>query len=182
MLNNFYTKQNNFKEKLDIFTTIGDNDKLILKNNKLHIKNIDTQVDDCNQFLPILALFSNLLSDENDDENEIKKNVETIFTQYLEFIDSIVQYMFKKQCFQDQYLILLSEIEKNIEKINQGLIKLINTHHKDQLRFMYKSILFSFFDFSKLLNEIKNKVNKVNTENTNFKSITKFKNDRTYSF
>ena len=179
MLNNFYTKQNNFKEKLDIFTTIGDNDKLILKNNKLHIKNIDTQIDDCNQFLPILALFSNLLSDENDDENEIKKNVETIFTQYLEFIDSIVQYMFKKQCFQDQYLILLSEIEKNIEKINKGLIKLINTHQKDNLGNMYKSILFSFFDFSKLLIEIKSKVN---IENTNFKSITKLKNDRTYSF
>jgi len=179
MLNIFYTKQNNFKEKLDIFTTIGDNDKLILKNNKLHIKNIDTQVDDCNHFLSILALFSNLLSDENDDENEIKRNVETIFTQYLEFIDSIVQYMFKKQCFQDQYLILLSEIEKNIEKINKGLIKLINTHQKDNLGNMYKSILFSFFDFSKLLNEIKSKVN---IENTKFKSITKLKNDRTYSF
>ena len=105
--------------------------------------------------------------------------METIFTQYLEFIDSIVQYMFKKQCFQDQYLILLSEIEKNIEKINKGLIKLINTHQKDNLGIMYKSILFSFFDFSKLLIVIKSKVN---TENTNFKSIKKFKNDRTYSF
>tara|TARA_Y100001970_G_C13933260_1_gene699394 strand:+ start:59 stop:607 length:549 start_codon:yes stop_codon:yes gene_type:complete len=182
MLNNFYTKQNNFKEKLDIFTTIGDNDKLILKNNKLHIKNIDTQIDDCNQFLPILALFSKLLSDENDDENEIKNTVEVIFTQYLEFIDSIVQYMFKRQCFQDQYLILLSEIEKNIEKINKGLIKLINTHKKDNLCNMYKSVLFSFFDFSKLLTEIKSKVNIENTENTNFKSIAKFKNERTYSF
>lgn len=179
MLNNFYTKQNNFKEKLDIFTTIGDNDKLILKNNELYIKNIDTQIDECNQFLPILALFSKLLSDESDDENKIKNVVEAIFTEYLEFIDSIVQYMFKKQCFQDQYLILLSEIEKNIEKINQGLIKLINTHHKGKLSIMYKSILFSFFDFSKLLNEIKSKVN---IENTKFKSITKLKNERTYSF
>ena len=112
-------------------------------------------------------------------ENEIKNTVEVIFTEYLEFIDSIIQYMFKKQCFQDQYLILLSEIEKNIEKINQGLIKLINTHHKDKLSVMYKSILFSLFDFSKLLVEIKKKVN---IENTNFKSITKIKNDRTYSF
>ena len=155
------------------------NDKLILKNNELYIKNIDTQIDECNQFLPILALFSKLLSDESDDENEIKNVVEAIFTEYLEFIDSIVQYMFKKQCFQDQYLILLSEIEKNIEKINQGLIKLINTHRKDKLSVMYKSILFSFFDFSKLLIEIKSKVN---TENTNFKSIKKLKNERTYSF
>lgn len=179
MLNNFYTKQNNFKEKLNIFTIIGDNDKLILKNNELYIKNIDTQVDECNQFLPILALFLKLLSDESDNENEIKNTVEVIFTEYLEFIDSIIQYMFKKQCFQDQYLILLSEIEKNIEKINQGLIKLINTHHKDKLSVMYKSILFSLFDFSKLLVEIKKKVN---IENTNFKSITKIKNDRTYSF
>lgn len=182
MLNNFYTKQNNFKEKFYIFTTIGDNDKLILKNNELYIKNIDTQIDDCNQFLPILALFSKLLSDENDDENEIKNAVEAMFTEYLKFIDSIIQYMFKKQCFQDQYLILLSEIEKNIEKISHGIIKLINTHQDDNLGNMYKSILYSFFDFSKLLIEIKNKVNIENTENTNFRSITKIKNERTYSF
>lgn len=181
MLNNFYKKQNNFKEKLNIFTTICDNDKLILKDSKLYKKNIDAQVDDCNHFLPFLALFSKLLSDENDDENEIKNTVEAIFTEYLEFIDSVIQYMLRKQCFQDQYLILLSEIEKNIEKINQGLIKLINTHHKDKLSVMYKSILFSFFDFSKLLIEIKKKVNIENTVNTGI-LITKIKNDRTYSF
>ena len=179
MLNNFYKKQNNFKEKLNIFTTIYDNDKLILKNNNLHIKNINTEEDYCNHLLPILSLVFKLLSDENHNENDIKKSIEAIFTEYLEFIDSIFQYMFKRQCFQDQYLILLSEIEKNIEKIKHGLIKLINTHQNDKICVMYKSILFSLFDFSKLLVEIKDKVN---IENTNFKSVNKTKNDRTYSF
>ena len=63
MLNNFYKKQNNFKEDLLIFTQIGDNDKLILKNNRLTIKNIED--NDCSFFLPILFLLfenTNLIS------------------------------------------------------------------------------------------------------------------------
>ena len=148
MLNNFY-KKNYYDEKLHVFTSIKDNDKLILKNNNLIIKNNDN--DECNNFLPILSLLVRIFSNENEDQGEIK-TVEKNFTEYLEFIDNIIQYMHQKQCFQDQYLILLSEIEKNNDKINEGLIKLINSHHKE------KSVLFSLFDFSKLLSEIKTKL------------------------
>lgn len=179
MLNNFYKKQNNFKEDLLIFTQIGDNDKLILKNNRLILTDIED--NDCSFFLPILLLLKNIINNENYNENDLIRFVEQMFTEYLEFIDSIIYYMYKKQCFQDQYLILLSEIEKNIEKINQGLIRLINTHHKSKLSIMYKSVLFSFFDFSKLLNEIKNKVNIENTT-LQFHSINKIKNDKNYSY
>lgn len=176
MLNNFYKRKNYYEEKLSIFTKIKDNERLILKNNTLIVKNID----DCNNLLPILSIILKIFFNENEDPEEIKKYVEKIFTEYLEFIDNIIQYMHKKQCFQDQYLILLSEIEKNNNKINEGLIKLINTYHKENLSIMYKSILFSFFDFSKLLSKIKNKVN---IENTNLiKKINKVKDDRTYSF
>lgn len=177
MLNNFYKKKNYYEEKLHVFTSIKDNDKLILKNNNLIIKNNDN--DECNNFLPILSLLVRIFSNENEDQGEIKKTVEKNFTEYLEFIDNIIQYMHQKQCFQDQYLILLSEIEKNNDKINEGLIKLINSHHKEKLSFIYKSVLFSLFDFSKLLSEIKNKVN---IENTRFKKLNKLKDDRTYSF
>lgn len=179
MLNIFYKKQNNFKEDLLIFTQIGDNDKLILKNNRLILTDIED--NDCSFFLPILLLLKNIINNENYNENDLIRFVEQMFTEYLEFIDSIIYYMYKKQCFQDQYLILLSEIEKNIEKINQGLIRLINTHHKSKLSIMYKSVLFSFFDFSKLLNEIKNKVNIENTT-LQFHSINKIKNDKNYSY
>jgi hypothetical protein len=122
-----------------------------------------------------------IIYNENYNEDDLIKFVERQFTQYLEFIDSIIYYMYKKQCFQDQYLILLSEIEKNIEKINQGLIKLINIHRNEKVSVMYKSILFSFFDFSKLLIEIKNKVNTENTT-SQFHSINKMKDDKTYSY
>ena len=180
MLNNFYKRQNDFKENLIVFTEIGDNDKLILKNNRLTIKNI-VEDNDCSNFFPILLLLKNIISNENYNENDLTKFLEQQFTKYLEFIDSIIYYMYKKQCFQDQYLILLSEIEKSTEKIKQGLTKLIITHRKDKLSIMYKSILFSFFDFSKLLIEIKNKVNTENTT-SQFHSINKMKNDKTYSF
>ena len=179
MLNNFYERQNNFKKNLMIFTKIGDNDKLYIKNNQLAIKNIEDE--DCTIFFPVLLLFKNFLYNENYKQNDIEKMVERLFTEYLEFIDTVIYYMYKKQCFQDQYLILLSEIEKSTENIKQGLIKLIATHHKDKLCMIYKSILFSFFDFSKLLIEIKRKVNNENT-NTHFHSINKMKNEKTYSF
>ena len=175
MLSNFYSKQNYYNQQLVVFTKIQENDKIVLKNNQLVIKNND----DCNEMLGIITFIFKLLSNENNDSKYIKKHVEDIFTEYLNFIDSIICYMYKKQCFQDQYLILLTEIEKDIKKMNIGLSYLVYQKNDHELTSIYKSVLFSFFDFSIVLNDIKKKIN---IENTRYKKINLKKDDRTNSF
>ena len=180
MLNNFYDKQNYFKEKLEVFTLLKENQKIIIKDNELSIKNINNPIDEC----VVMSFIYNIFNNENCKTLEIKKKVEKLFSEYLNFIDSIIFYIYKKECFQDQYLILLSEIEKNISNINNGLILLIANFddnfedcdkcHDDnsdsdiqdncELNKIYKSVLFSFFDFSSVLQCIKKKINDENIE------------------
>ena len=175
MLNKFYAQQNYYNQQLVVFTKIQENDRIVLKNNKLVIKNDD----DCNDMLGIITLIFKLLSNENNDSNYIKKHVEDIFTEYLNFIDSVINYVCKKNCFQDQYLILLTEIEKNVKQVNNGLTNLIVYQNDHELKLIYKSILFTLFDFSVVLNNIKKNIN---IENTHHLKLDIKKDNRTYSF
>ena len=178
MLNNFYDKQNYFKEKLEVFTLLKENQKIIIKDDELSTKDIINPIDEC----VVMSFVYNIFNNENCKTLEIKKKVEKLFSKYLNFIDSIIFYIYKKECFQDQYLILLSEIEKNISNINNGLILLIanfdekieeydkchddNSDIQDnyELNKIYKSVLFSFFDFSSVLQCIKKKINDENID------------------
>lgn len=175
MLNKFYTQQNYYSQELSIFTKIEERDKLILKNNKLAIKNND----DCNGFLVVISIIIKILSDENENSKDIKVFVEKVFTDYLQFIDSVINYVCKKNCFQDQYLILLTEIEKNVKQVNNGLTNLIVYQNDHELKLIYKSILFTLFDFSVVLNNIKKNIN---IENTHHLKLNIKKDNRTYSF
>ena len=166
MLKKFYVQENYFKEKLRIFTQVKENQRIILQNdNNLIIYDSDDEKDNCNNFLFILNFLVNIIKKENKIQTEqLKEHVENLFSEYFRFIDEVIEFLNKRQIFTDQYLILLSKIDENVNNIKKGILLLIYTHKNENLTLFYKSILFVLFDFSRLFEQIKKNINFKNTK------------------
>jgi len=155
MLHNFYKQENDYKNKLNIFITIEKNEKLVIYNKELKIDN-----NDCEFCASLINLFESF---ESFDTITIKQYIENIFTEYLRFIDNIIETIYRKQCLQDQYLILLTRIEEYINTIIPGLLNIKSTYENDNKMYnLIRSIIFSLFDFFKTLKLLKEDINKRN--------------------
>lgn len=158
MISNFYQKENYYKNKLTIFINIEKNEKLIIYNNELKI-NDGGNCDFCSIIVKFFEPTNNI---------SVEQYFEKIFTEYLKFIDNIIETMYRKQCFLDQYLILLTRIEEHVNKMIPGLLNLKFTYENENDINMYnliKSIIFSLFDFFKILKLIKENIHKQNMKN-----------------
>ena len=183
MLKKFYVQENYFKEKLRIFTQVKENQRIILQNdNNLIIYDSDDEKDNCNNFLFILNFLVNIIKKENKIQTEqLKEHVENLFSEYFRFIDEVIEFLNKRQIFTDQYLILLSKIDENVNNIKKGLLLLICTHKNENLTLFYKSILFVLFDFSRLFEQIKKNINFKNTKlSDNYSEKKKHRKDNSF--
>jgi len=179
MLNIFYQQENYYKNKLNVFIIVEKNEKLIINNKEL-------KIDDGNNcdFLTAFITFIDF-----SDTITVERYIENIFTEYLRFIDNIIETIYRRQCFQDQYLILLTRIEEYINSIIPGLINLKSTYENDITMYaLIRSIIFSLFDFFKTLKLLKQDINKqnvmddINIDNNNDNNMNKKKHKRTNSF
>ena len=179
MLNIFYQQENYYKNKLNVFIIVEKNEKLIINNKEL-------KIDDGNNcdFLTAFITFIDF-----SDTITVERYIENIFTEYLRFIDNIIETIYRRQCFQDQYLILLTRIEEYINSIIPGLINLKSTYENDITMYaLIRSIIFSLFDFFKTLKLLKQDINKqnvmddINIVNNNDNNMNKKKHKRTNSF
>tara|TARA_B110000967_G_C18611964_1_gene424434 strand:+ start:48 stop:632 length:585 start_codon:yes stop_codon:yes gene_type:complete len=179
MLNIFYQQENYYKNKLNVFIIVEKNEKLIINNKEL-------KIDDGNNcdFLTAFITFIDF-----SDTITVELYIENIFTEYLRFIDNIIETIYRRQCFQDQYLILLTRIEEYINSIIPGLINLKSTYENDITMYaLIRSIIFSLFDFFKTLKLLKQDINKqnvmddINIDNNNDNNMNKKKHKRTNSF
>ena len=179
MLNIFYQQENYYKNKLNVFIIVEKNEKLIINNKEL-------KIDDGNNcdFLTAFITFIDF-----SDTITVERYIENIFTEYLRFIDNIIETIYRRQCFQDQYLILLTRIEEYINSIIPGLINLKSTYENDTTMYaLIRSIIFSLFDFFKTLKLLKQDINKqnvmddINIDNNNDNNMNKKKHKRTNSF
>ena len=179
MLNIFYQQENYYKNKLNVFIIVEKNEKLIINNKEL-------KIDDGNNcdFLTAFITFIDF-----SDTITVERYIENIFSEYLRFIDNIIETIYRRQCFQDQYLILLTRIEEYINSIIPGLINLKSTYENDITMYaLIRSIIFSLFDFFKTLKLLKQDINKqnvmddINIDNNNDNNMNKKKHKRTNSF
>ena len=154
MLNNFYEKENYFKEKLKIFTQVKENQKVILQNDNnliIYDNDDDDDRDDCTNYLFILSFITKIIKKQKiSNTDQLKHYIENLFSEYFKYIDEIIDHLNRRQVFKDKYLILLSRIDENISHLKKGILVLICTHNEECLNLFYKSILFVHFDFSKL--------------------------------
>ena len=156
MISNFYQKENYYKNKLTIFINIEKNEKLIIYDNELKI-NDGGNCDFCSIIVNFFEPTNNI---------SVEQYLEKIFTDYLKFIDNIIETMYRKQCFLDQYLILLTRIEEHINKMIPGLLNLKITYENDiNMYNLIKSIIFSLFDFFKILKLLKENIHNQNMKN-----------------
>lgn len=183
MLKNFYEQENYFKEKLSIFTKVKENQKIMLRDdNNLIIYDSDDENDDCSNFLFILSFIVRIIKkDKKINLEQSKIFIENLFTEYFKFIDEVIEFLNKRQIFTDQYLILLSKIDENVNNIKKGLLLLIYTHKNENLTLFYKSILFVLFDFSRLFEQIKKNINFKNTKlSDNYSEKKKHRKDNSF--
>ena len=175
VLNNFYEKQNNFQNKLQVFINFRKNNQFVVINDELSIDNND---DKC-EFMLFLINFIKLLDNKYNKEN-IKNIMTSLFTDYVRFIDNVIYYMNTKVIFKDQCLILLSKIEYTLKELCNGLILVIEDYKCKIISDICKCFLFTLFDFFKLFENLKITIN---TQNKNIKNDHFIKKiDRTYSF
>ena len=175
MLNNFYDKQNNFQNKLQIFINFRKNNQFIVMNDELCLEDNE---DNC-EFMRFFTNFIKILDKKYNKEN-IKNIMIILFTDYVKFIDHVIYYMNTKVVFKDQCLILLSKIENTLKELCGGLVLVIDNYNCKMISDVCKSFLFTLFDFFKIFENLKSTINKqnINTKDSNFI----IKTDRTYSF
>lgn len=132
-----------YHNKLKLFASIKEGEKLDIKNNELTIAYNEDECD-------FLRIFVNLFRINNDQVIDVL--IKDLFSEYLKFIDRIIT-LLKRNDFYDNYLIVLSRVQIFIIDLIQGLHVLSQTYnHKLKA---VKCVIFAFFDFLIIFNQIK---------------------------
>jgi hypothetical protein len=134
-----------YYNKLKLFVSLKKGERLAIKNNELTIAYDE---DECN----FLRLIVNLFRINNDQLVDVL--IKDLFSEYLKFIDRIIT-LLKRNDFYDNYLIVLSRVQIFIIDLIQGLHVLSQTY--DHKLKAVKCVIFSFFDFLIIFNQIKKK-------------------------